>query len=245
MPPAKDKIVRFECITRTHVGCRRKINEDSLLSRPGLWAVADGMGGHEAGEVASSLVVEMLGPVAADPSLASRAAAAHSALQEANRRLLVMAQSAGNARTIGSTVVLVAADERSFSCLWAGDSRAYLVRAGVLCQLTRDHSLVQQLVDSGDLASSNAASHPNANIITRAVGAADELVIDSVEGEVQAGDVFLLASDGLTRLIGDVELLQELEVRDLEAAADRLIDTCLDRKAPDNVTFIIVRAHPA
>jgi serine/threonine-protein phosphatase Stp1 len=245
MPPAKDKIVRFECITRTHVGCRRKINEDSLLSRPCLWAVADGMGGHEAGEVASALVVEMLGPVAAAPSLESRAAAAHSALQEANRRLLVMAQSTGNARTIGSTVVLVATDERSFSCLWAGDSRAYLARAGVLTQLTRDHSLVQQLVDSGDLNSSAAASHPNANIITRAVGAADELVIDSVEGEVHAGDVFLLASDGLTRLIGDAEILQELGACDLEAAADRLIGTCLDRKAPDNVTFIIVKAHRA
>jgi serine/threonine protein phosphatase PrpC len=156
-----------------------------------------------------------------------------------------MAQSVGNARTIGSTVVLIAADERSFSCLWAGDSRAYLARAGVLTQLTRDHSLVQQLVDSGDLDSSTAVNHPNANIITRAVGAADELVIDSAEGEVQAGDVFLLASDGLTRLLGDAEILQELEARDLEAAADRLIDTCLDRKAPDNVTFIIVKAHQA
>jgi serine/threonine protein phosphatase Stp1 len=243
MPRAKDKIVRFECVTRTHVGCRRKINEDSLLSRPGLWAVADGMGGHEAGEVASSLVVEMLGPVAADPSLASRAAAAHSALQEANRRLLAMAQSGGNARTIGSTVVLIAADARCFSCLWAGDSRAYLARGGILTQLTRDHSLVQQLVDSGDLDSSTAANHPNANIITRAVGAAPELVIDNAEGEVQAQDVFLLASDGLTRLLSDAEILQELQASDLEAAADRLIDTCLDRKAPDNVTFIIVKAH--
>jgi serine/threonine protein phosphatase PrpC len=156
-----------------------------------------------------------------------------------------MAQSAGNARTIGSTVVLVAADERSFSCLWAGDSRAYLARAGVLSQLTRDHSLVQQLVDSGDLDSSTAANHPNANIITRAVGAGDELIVDSVEGEVQSGDVFLLASDGLTRLIGDPEILQELKACDLEATADRLIDTCLDRKAPDNVTFIIVKVHPA
>src|SRR5258708_27066117 len=110
MPPAKDKVMRFECVTRTHVGCRRKINEDSLLSRPGLWAVADGMGGHEAGEVASALVVEMLGVSTADGPLAARVAAAHGALQDANRRLLVMAENTGPSRTIGSPAVLMAAD---------------------------------------------------------------------------------------------------------------------------------------
>ena len=236
--------MRFECVSRTHVGCRRKINEDSMLSRPGLWAVADGMGGHEAGEVASALVVEMLGASGPDQILPLRVAAARSALQETNRRLLEMAEEAGSSRTIGSTIVLLAADTHSFSCLWAGDSRAYLARGGVLNQLTRDHSLVQQLVDSGDLEPSATAHHPNANIITRAVGADPELVIDSVEGEVRAGDVLLLASDGLTRLLSDTEILQELKAPDLEAAGDRLINICLDRHAPDNVTFIILRAHP-
>jgi serine/threonine-protein phosphatase Stp1 len=245
MPPARDKIVRFECVTRTHIGCRRKKNEDSMLSRPGLWAVADGMGGHEAGEVASSLVVEMLGGLTAEASLVSRAAAAHSTLQEANRRLLTMTRSARTARAIGSTIVLVVADASSFSCLWAGDSRAYLARRGVLNQLTRDHSLVQQLVDSGDLDIASAAFHPNANIITRAVGAAPQLTIDCVEGEMRLEDVFLLASDGLTRLLSDSEILQELEASDLEAAANRMINTCLDRKAPDNVTFIIIKARRA
>jgi len=244
MPPAQDKVVRFECVTRTHVGCRRKINEDSLLSRPGLWAVADGMGGHEAGEVASALVVEMLGASAAAGPVASRAAAAHRALQDANGRLLAMAATAGASRTIGSTAVVIAAEASSFSCLWAGDSRAYLAREGALSQLTHDHSLVQQLVDSGDLEACAAAHHPNANIITRAVGAAPALVIDNVDGEVLAGDIFLLASDGLTRLLSDAEILEQLEASDLEAAADKLIDTCLDRKAPDNVTFIMLRAHP-
>jgi serine/threonine protein phosphatase Stp1 len=215
-----------------------------MLSRPGLWAVADGMGGHEAGEVASSLVVEMLGRSNADASLASRAAAAHCNLQMANHQLLAMAQSAGTARVIGSTIVLIAADASSFFCLWAGDSRAYLSRGGVLSQLTRDHSLVQQLVDSGDLDFAAAVHHPNANIITRAVGAAPKLTIDSVQGEVRVEDVFLLASDGLTRLLSNAEILQELEASDLEAAANRVISTCLDRKAPDNVTFIIVKAHP-
>jgi serine/threonine protein phosphatase PrpC len=155
-----------------------------------------------------------------------------------------MARSGGTQRTIGSTVVLLAADGASFVCLWAGDSRAYLARDGVLEQLSHDHSLVQQLVDSGDIDPEAAAQHPNANIILRAVGAAPDLDIDGIQGSLRAGDVFLLASDGLTRLVSNSEMLDGLEAGDLDAAADRLMDLCLARKAPDNVTFVLVRAHP-
>jgi len=216
-----------------------------MLSRPdlGLWAVADGMGGHDAGEVASARVVDLLGSCAAQSTLASRIESAHQALQEANRQLLTMAGGPGGSRTIGSTVVLMAVDAHSFACLWVGDSRAYMARRGELKQLTHDHSLVQQLVDVGDLDPSAAARHPNANIITRAVGSAPELVIDSVDGKVLDGDVFLLASDGLTRLLSDTEILDGLLATDLEGAANRLIDTCLARNAPDNVTFIILKGH--
>jgi serine/threonine protein phosphatase PrpC len=243
---AGGKIVRFEQVARTHVGCRRRINEDAMLTRPdlGLWAVADGMGGHDAGEVASALVVELLGAVGADGGLKERAAAAHAALADANRRLVAMAGEGPHARTIGSTVVALAADAQSFTCLWAGDSRAYLARGGALRQLTHDHSLVQQLVDAGDLEPEAAASHPNANIITRAVGAAPVLNLDETDGGLAAGDVLLLASDGLTRLIGDNEILTGLKEADLERLADQWIATCLARQAPDNVTFIILRAHP-
>ena len=129
----------------------------------------------------------------------------------------------------------------SFGCLWAGDSRAYQLRDGRLKQITHDHSLVQQLVDSGDIDPGLAARHPNANIILRAVGAMPALEIDHAEGEARAGDVFLLASDGLTRLMTDSEMLDELISADLEAAADRLMEMCLARKAPDNVTLVIVR----
>jgi serine/threonine protein phosphatase PrpC len=245
MGPASEKILRFECVARTHAGCKRKINEDAMLSRPdlGLWAVADGMGGHDAGEVASALVVDMLQKAPTRPELSARIDAARVALHTANRQLLSMAESGGDKRTIGSTVVLLAADAASFACLWAGDSRAYLVRDGVLEQLTHDHSLVQQLVDSGDIDPKSAAQHPNANIILRAVGASPNLDIDGIEGHVNAGDVFLLASDGLTRLIGDRELLEVLRMPDMEAAADRLMNLSLARKAPDNVTFVLVRAH--
>jgi serine/threonine protein phosphatase PrpC len=175
--------------------------------------------------------------------LSTRMAAARQALQQANRRLQAMAQGGAGKRTIGSTIVMMAADEKSFACLWAGDSRAYRARDGGIDQLTHDHSLVQQLVDSGDIDAKLAANHPNANIILRAVGAGPELDLDEIRGELSAGDVFLLASDGVTRLVSDDELLALLRADDLEASADRLLAMCLTRKAPDNVTFIIVRAH--
>ena len=217
-----------------------------MLSCPesGLWAVADGMGGHDAGEVASALVVEALRAVCGGTELSARMLATRQALQDANRQLQSMAQGGESKRTIGSTVVLMAAQGMSFACLWAGDSRAYRARAGVLDRLTRDHSLVQQLVDSGDIDPEFAPNHPNANIILRAVGAAPELELDEVQGALQAGDVFLLASDGVTRLVSDGELLAQLGAADLAAAADHLMETCLARKAPDNVTFVIVRMQP-
>ena len=141
-----------------------------------------------------------------------------------------------------STVVALLADDQSFSCLWAGDSRAYRARGGAIVQLTRDHSLVQDLVEAGEIDPADAASHPNANIITRAVGANATLVLDGITDPVLAGDVFLLASDGLTRLMTDEELLAGLQSADLEAAGDRFIETCLERGAPDNVSFVILRA---
>jgi serine/threonine-protein phosphatase Stp1 len=211
-----------------------------MLVQPdrGLWAVADGMGGHEAGDVASALVIEKLGQSLASGDLAARAENLRAAIEDANRQLRTMAASG---KPIGTTVVAIVAAGQGFVCLWAGDSRAYLARDGVLRQLTHDHSLVQQLVDAGDLDPLAAADHPNANIITRAVGAAARLEIDSVEGEVRPGDAFLLASDGFTRLISDAEMLAALQTPALEATADELVETCLARQAPDNLTFVILR----
>ena len=235
--------MRFESVARSHIGCRRKTNEDAMLVRPdlGVWAVADGMGGHEAGDVASALVVEKVGAIQGGESHAASAANIRAAIEEANRQLWNMA-AAGLSRTIGSTVVAIAADRRGFSCLWAGDSRAYLARDGELEQLTHDHSLVQLLVDAGDLDPLAAAEHPNANIVTRAVGAGPKVEIDLVEGDVRPGDVFLLASDGFTRLIAETEMLAALKARNLETSADRLVQTCLARQAPDNLTFVILKS---
>jgi serine/threonine-protein phosphatase Stp1 len=234
----------FECAVRTHVGCRRRMNEDAVLSRPelGVWAVADGMGGHDAGEVASALVVKGLAGLDRGLALHERAAAASRTLQAINSELIRMAAEGPRPRTIGSTVVAVLADERAFVCLWVGDSRVYRVRGGALERLTHDHSLVQELIDLGEIEPADAERHPNANVITRAVGVDALLNLDQVEGSIMAGDVFLLASDGLTRLVSDAELLAELGSDRLDDAADWFLETCLDRGAPDNVSLVIVRA---
>src|SRR6476620_6783404 len=135
--------MRFECVSRTHVGLKRKINEDSFLAAPerGLWVVADGMGGHDAGEVASAMVVDSLRALPDGHGLDSLEADAIAALHEVNGRLIELARSNGSGRTIGTTVVGIAAADGAYRCFWMGDSRAYRLRDGQLKRLSRDHSL--------------------------------------------------------------------------------------------------------
>ena len=233
----------FECVSRTHPGLKRKVNEDSILVRTerGLWAVADGMGGHEAGDVASSSVVEALSIVPPNANLQRFANDAMTALQNVNHQLIQLARQGTHPRTIGSTVVSLVISGDQFACLWAGDSRAYRVREGEIAQLTRDHSLVQDLIDAGMLAPADAEGHPNANVVTRAVGATEELNVDVSTGDTREGDLFILASDGLTRVVNDDLIYGELTSKPMEQAADQLVDMVLERGAPDNVSFVIVR----
>jgi serine/threonine protein phosphatase PrpC len=235
----------FECVSRTDVGLRRKVNEDSLLVRTdrGLWAVADGMGGHEAGDVASAKVTDALRRLPIVYGLDDLVASAVAALQGVNRELIALAGAGSGQRTIGSTVVGMAIADGQFRCFWAGDSRAYRVRGARIDQLTRDHSLVQDLVDAGMLDPREAEHHPNANVMTRAVGVVEELKVDVVSGGARPGDQFLLASDGLTRLVDDDELVAQLTTRRPEEAVDRLVDMVLARGAPDNVSLIIVKVN--
>lgn len=234
----------FECVSRTHVGLRRKINEDAVLVRTqrGLWAVADGMGGHEAGEVASGMVTEALSHIHLTVDLDQFVDQAVAALQAVNHQLIALARADARPKTIGSTVVGLAIDTTRFRCFWAGDSRSYRLRGNRIQQLSRDHSLVQGLVDADMISAEDAEHHPQANVITRAVGVVENLQVDTVSGDVQPGDHFLLASDGLTRLVRDEELLAEITGRSPEEAADRLIQTVLARGAPDNVSLVLVTA---
>ena len=233
----------FDCASRTHPGLKRKVNEDSILVRTdrGFWAVADGMGGHEAGDVASAKVVEALSLVPPHRAIESFVADTISALTAANSDLIRLARSAHRPRTIGTTIVGLVISGTRFGCFWAGDSRAYRIREGEIAQLTRDHSLVQGLVDAGMLAPAEAEDHPNANVVTRAVGASETLDVDTSAGDARAGDIFLLASDGLTRVVTDEEIYAELTTSSGEDAADSLLRTVLARGAPDNVSLIIVR----
>ena len=235
--------MNFECASRTHVGLKRKINEDSVFADPerGLWVVADGMGGHEAGEIASAMVVEALRALPETNDLDELAAGAVEAVQRVNRELIDLARSSGRQQTIGTTVVGLAVADGAFRCFWMGDSRAYLLRDGEIRRVSHDHSLVQNLVDAGMLRPEEAESHANANLITRAVGVAEQAEVDIAAGEAMAGDRFVLASDGLTRVVPDDEIAAELRRGSTAEAADRLIDMVLARGAPDNVTLIIAK----
>ena len=234
---------RIRAWATTHVGARRTHNEDTVVNRPdlGLWAVADGAGGHAAGEVASGMIAAALEAIAPDASptellseVRTRIAATHSALRaEAERR--------GPDVTIASTVVVLVVREAHFACLWAGDSRAYLLRDGALLQVSHDHSLVQELVDSGAISAADAERHPHANIITRAVGAAtDDLTLDKVSDKLRPGDRFLLCSDGLNKTLDDADLAAVLEGAGNEAPSEALVAAALARQVNDNVTAVVV-----
>ena len=236
---------RFRSTARTHVG-GRALNEDRVLERPdvGLWAVADGMGGHMAGDVASTMVVEALGRVARFGSGYAYLNDVAAQLQAVNRQLLEgSGGGGGRPGLMGSTVVALLAHEGYYACVWAGDSRAYLLRDGRLTRLTHDHSLVQEMVDSGALTADQARSHPRANVITRAVGVADPLLLEKRHAPIDAGDIFLLCSDGLTGTMRDEEIEERLLRGDLDQAADDLLGLALGRGARDNVSLVLVSAY--
>lgn len=237
--------MRLECVSRTHVGLRRKINEDSLFADPvrALFAVADGMGGHEAGEIASTMVTDALRSLPAAADVNELSALAVDALRDVNRQLLDLARSNGDTRdiTIGTTVVGLTIASDMFSCFWMGDSRAYHIRGDEIRRVTHDHSVVQNLVDAGLIRPEEAETHENANLITRAVGVHEKFEIEMVGGEARSGDQFLLASDGLTRLVKDEELIAELNSAAPDEAADNLIEMVMTRGAPDNVSLIIIK----
>jgi protein phosphatase/serine/threonine-protein phosphatase Stp1 len=235
------KLDRFRSWAATHVGTVRTHNEDAYVNRPdlGLWAVADGAGGHSRGEMASRMIAETLEEIpdglSAGAILAEvrqRIAETHSALRHAADL---------DSDISASTVVVMIARDDHFACLWAGDSRAYLLRNGQLTQITHDHSLVQELVDAGAISAAEAERHPRANVITRAVGSeSDELELDKVTSRLMAGDRFLLCTDGLCKTLQDDVLAELLSVPTEAAPADRLVDAALAHRVRDNVTAITV-----
>lgn len=240
---AQASLFRWQSASLSDVGRVRSVNEDACLEQPerGLWAVADGMGGHTLGDVASRMVVDALARMSGDGDLATRAAEVRACLADVNRRLMTEA-AMREVQTIGSTAaVLLAGDARGL-CLWAGDSRIYLYRDGTLQQLTRDHSHVEELVSHGLLSPDEARRHPARNLITRAVGVADQFGMDEVELQVLHGDIFLLCSDGLSNEAGDEEIAALLAGNDLCAATRQLVQCALAHGGRDNISVVTVRA---
>ncbi len=225
------------------VGRVRAVNEDSFLDRPdiGLWVVADGMGGHQAGDVASRLIVEELDRIRRPTHGPALMAEVKARIRRVNHLLLEEARSRGPDAVVASTVVGLLMIDGFFGCFWAGDSRLYLYRGGRLTQLTRDHSYVQDLVDAGVLTPEQAERHPQGNVVTRAVGAEADLRLDLKQGRSFANDVFLLCSDGLTRPVDPDSITAILSRVPLAESARALVDAALERGAPDNVTAVVVK----
>ena len=227
---------------KTDVGKARKLNEDSMLVRPdvGMWAVADGMGGHEAGDVASQMVVSTLNEIQLGSSLEKYINDIEDALVNVNKKLIEIAHQGEKPTTCGSTVVVMLAYEKYCAFLWAGDSRLYRIRDNKIIQLTTDHSQVQLYVDQVLISKDEAESHPHANMITRAVGASENFVLDVDMQEMEKGDRYLLCSDGLTKHIPDTDFEKILAKGDVEKKCNELIDLTLARGAKDNVTAVLV-----
>lgn len=224
------------------VGLRRHLNEDAILLREdvGLWAVADGMGGHSAGDLASQTLVNALDCLPDDADLESFSEQVAATLQTVNRQLQQIAQQRGSGHIIGSTIVVLLIKQAEFRYLWAGDSRLYRFRNGELEQLTRDHSLYEEAISQGLLPTDGSLEAGRGNVITRAVGADAQLRLDWGQGDIESGDLFLLSSDGL-----DKELLPA-DIAGLcqgspEQITRRLIQEAEARGGRDNISVIAIR----
>lgn len=233
----------FKSSAITHVGMVRKLNEDAYAERSdiGVWVVADGMGGHAAGEVASKAVTDAIMGLGHANNFDEMHAAVKRSLKGANRQLLEQADNYEDERVPGATVVVLIIDGNQGAVVWCGDSRIYRCSDNQLIQLTRDHSHVQELVDQGLIKAEDAESHSMANVITRAIGIVEAVEIDSQLMEVEPDDKYLLCSDGLSRMVSDKEIEAIMTNKNSEEIVQSLLHTALVRDATDNVTIICVQ----
>lgn len=227
----------------THVGLRRELNEDTYYgdSELGLWLVADGMGGHACGELASALAREtIVREVRSGTPLAQ-------AIRIADEEIIRTSRRRNDTLPMGTTVVAARVTGNRFEVAWVGDSRAYLWREGRLAQLSQDHSYVQELVAQGSLTSEQARAHPHRNVVTQALGVTDpvHLNVATMTGELRPGMQLLLCSDGLTEEVDDAGIADTLAYQDCSAqeCVDSLVAAALDGGGSDNITAILVRCH--
>ncbi|MCH8498323.1 MAG: protein phosphatase 2C domain-containing protein [Marinobacter sp.] len=234
--------MNFRSTGFTHRGGVRAHNEDAYFESPesGVWVVADGMGGYQAGDVASQMVCDTvageLRRLDADVSVSGL----EQALQLANQRIRTYGQQNLEGKTLGCTVVALLIHDGVYHLLWAGDSRCYLARRGQVQQLSRDHSQVADMVDQGLLSPEEADKHPLAHVITRALGVEDDIALDYRTGHTQPGDQFLLCSDGVSKEFSEEEFAGFFSDGNIEDASLAIMHAALVNKCSDNITCIIV-----
>jgi len=227
----------------THVGRVRKVNEDSILalSDQQIWLVADGMGGHAAGDFASQSVVESVAALPVDLPPAERMQALRAALEAAHVAIRAESARRGGA-TVGAAVVALIVANGHFAAFWAGDSRLYRFRDGGIELLTSDHSIVAEFVKAGQMSWDEAEQHPQSNAITRAIGVGEAPGLEKIRGEVRAGDRFLLCSDGLNKYAGFETLRRAVVGAPLETVAEKLLQMALAGGGQDNISIVVVDA---
>lgn len=225
---------------RTHKG-RRAANEDTLVCRDGegLWAVIDGMGGHEAGDLAASIVRDSLDSLSLGGGIAHRLVAVETALQTANHAIRHHAAINMRSKPMGATVVVLLIYGDEAAVMWAGDSRLYQYDNDAIAMLTRDHTPVQALVDAGELDERAAMTHPRANVINQAVGIGEKLHLDQLRVPLQGNERFLLTSDGIHSVLAREDLASLMRHRVSESG---FLKAALDRGSRDNVTAVLVSA---
>jgi serine/threonine protein phosphatase PrpC len=226
----------IESVALTHVGHVRAVNEDRILNLPDarLWAVADGMGGHQSGDVAAQIAIDTLGNLASSGQ-ALCGDDILDAIQSANMQ--IYDRYADAERRSGTTIVAALLVDDRLEMFWAGDSRAYRLRGGTWQQLTRDHSVVQQMVDAGAISPSAATHHPQSNVITRALGVDREVTVDRRVTSLVAGDIIMLCSDGVSRTLGD----GCIGAPTTGMLAQSLLDQALLRDGTDNASLILIK----
>ncbi|KTC24012.1 MULTISPECIES: PP2C family serine/threonine-protein phosphatase [Pseudomonas] len=236
---------RWRSAARTDAGKVRMRNEDAFLECPaqGLWAVADGMGGYRSGDLASQLIVASLAELPAHGSFDERLEGVRGCLHWINRRLgqELTVTDAHHDSIMGSTVVALLLEGERAACIWAGDSRCYLWRQQRLYQLSRDHSLQQQLIDQRQMSAEQARAQPGARALTRALGASEQLTLEVLELQVYPGDAFLLCSDGLYQELSSDALGKALSLASAQVALERLFEGALRGAAGDNLTAVVIR----
>ncbi len=231
----------YETAASTHPGMVRHENEDAYLDdcASGVWAVADGMGGHQAGRLASSTVIEALRRIGPQTSAAWLLERCGACVLEANAELLRTA--ADRNTTIGTTLAALLVHDVHYACVWAGDSRIYLIRSGSIVLVSHDHTEVQDLVDQGIITEEERRTSPRRNVITRAIGVTTEPELELKQGVLAPGHTFVICSDGLTNHVADEEILGLLLARSAEDACHAMVGLAIERGGTDNVTAVVVR----